>query len=171
VSPRYRYRVRTVSVVSEEQPTPPRLDEPDSTGRYVSLWLDGQDYDRDREHVGFVAVDGRHRLCGIVVTASGTATQAPVDAAQFWQRVFALGARAVILFHTHPSGDREPSRDDLGLTKRLVDGGNILGVPVYDHLILTPAGETGHGWLSLRGVRPRLFETSPGVGMSGEVYS
>jgi DNA repair protein RadC len=63
----------------------------------------------------------------------------------------------VVVFHNHPSGDLEPSRDDLGLTRRLVDGGSVLGVSVHDHLIVA-----GSRWLSLRAVRPRLFETAPG---------
>jgi hypothetical protein len=51
----------------------------------------------------------------------------------------------------------EPSRDDLGLTRRLVDGGTVLGVSVHDHLIVA-----GARWLSLRAMRPRLFEAAAG---------
>ena len=42
----------------------------------------------------------------------------------------------MILVHNHPSGDPSPSRDDLEVTRRLVDAGNILGIPVRDHIII-----------------------------------
>jgi DNA repair protein RadC len=45
------------------------------------------------------------------------------------------GVSAVILCHNHPSGDPEPSRDDLLLTRRLVESGELLGVRVLDHVI------------------------------------
>lgn len=45
-------------------------------------------------------------------------------------------AASVILVHNHPSGDPSPSREDLEVTRRLVDAGNILGIPVRDHIII-----------------------------------
>jgi DNA repair protein RadC len=54
--------------------------------------------------------------------------------------VFRLAAEAaaasIIVFHNHPSGDPTPSRDDVVLTARLVDAGEIMGIDVVDHLIL-----------------------------------
>jgi len=49
-------------------------------------------------------------------------------------------AAAMILVHNHPSGDPEPSRDDFELTKRLVRAGELLGIPVLDHLIVVRSG-------------------------------
>jgi DNA repair protein RadC len=46
-------------------------------------------------------------------------------------------AHSVILVHNHPSGDPEPSEDDLVITKRLVEVGKILGIEVIDHIIVT----------------------------------
>jgi DNA repair protein RadC len=45
------------------------------------------------------------------------------------------GAHAVILCHNHPSGDPEPSREDVSLTERLVDAGDLVGVRVLDHIV------------------------------------
>lgn len=171
---RLRLKVKTVCVVSEADDRPMaarRADAPESAAALASAWLDANGYDRDREHFGIMAVDGRHRLVGVVVTSSGGHAVAPVDAGQMWRRALALECVGLIMFHTHPSGDLEPSRDDMGLTRRLVDGGHILGVSVYDHLILAPHGEEGHRWLSLRHVRPRLFEPSLGAAMSAESYT
>jgi DNA repair protein RadC len=54
-------------------------------------------------------------------------------------------AAAVIFVHNHPSGDTEPSADDINLTRRLVEAGELLGIPVLDHIIV---GDRGH--LSLK---------------------
>jgi len=45
-------------------------------------------------------------------------------------------AASVIMFHNHPSGDPTPSQEDLAVTRRLVDAGNILGIAVRDHIVL-----------------------------------
>ena len=56
------------------------------------------------------------------------------------REIFAVALRksaaSVILVHNHPSGDPSPSREDLEVTRRLVDAGNILGIPVRDHIII-----------------------------------
>jgi len=46
------------------------------------------------------------------------------------------GASGVVLFHNHPSGDPEPSKEDIRLTLRLAQAGSVVGVPVVDHMIL-----------------------------------
>jgi DNA repair protein RadC len=45
-------------------------------------------------------------------------------------------AAAVVVFHNHPSGDPQPSPDDMRLTQRLVAAGELLGIPVLDHVVL-----------------------------------
>ena len=52
--------------------------------------------------------------------------------------LFRSNAAAIILTHNHPSGDPTPSADDVGLTRRLVDAGTLLGVDVLDHIIVPP---------------------------------
>ena len=46
-------------------------------------------------------------------------------------------AAHIIIAHNHPSGETEPSEDDLKITKRLVDAGKVMGIEVLDHLIIT----------------------------------
>ena len=54
-------------------------------------------------------------------------------------------AASVVLVHNHPSGDPEPSEEDLTITKRLVEAGDLLGIGVLDHVIVA-----GRGVVSLR---------------------
>ena len=51
-------------------------------------------------------------------------------------------AATILLAHDHPSGNPEPSREDVAVTKQLVAAGRMMGIPVHDHLILAGAGYT-----------------------------
>jgi len=50
------------------------------------------------------------------------------------------GSAALVLAHNHPSGDPEPSAEDLSFTRRLASGGQLLGIEIFDHLVLGEAG-------------------------------
>lgn len=124
------------------------LGDPEVVGEYLLRRLQVE----RREVFGFLTVDGRHRLIRSHEHSLGTRSQAPVDPAEVFRKALHDGAAAVLLYHNHPSGQIEPSRDDLELTRRLVRGGEVLGVAVHDHVIV------GSGrWLSLRRSRPGLF--------------
>jgi DNA repair protein RadC len=75
-----------------------------------------------------------------------------VDGAELFRLALLDRASGVLLFHNHPSGDLDPSRDDLDLTRRLAMGGQLVGVSVHDHLIIASGR-----WLSLRSARSELF--------------
>lgn len=62
-------------------------------------------------------------------------------------------AAGIIVAHNHPSGTLAPSREDIKLTERLVEAGNILGINVIDHIIISPAGSS-----SVRETDERLFQ-------------
>ena len=57
---------------------------------------------------------------------------------------YMVNAASVIVSHNHPSGNAEPSQEDLVITKQLVEAGKILGIPLYDHIIVTD----GNGFTS-----------------------
>jgi DNA repair protein RadC len=75
-----------------------------------------------------------------------------VDGAELFRLALLDRACGVLLFHNHPSGELEPSRDDLELTRRLVSGGKVVEVAVHDHLIVAD-----NRWLSIRSARPDVF--------------
>jgi len=51
-------------------------------------------------------------------------------------------AASVIFIHNHPTGNTEPSRDDIELTKRLIKAGELLGIKIHDHIIVSKKGHT-----------------------------
>jgi DNA repair protein RadC len=69
-----------------------------------------------------------------------TLTATLVHPRELFRAAILLGAAHVILIHNHPTGDPTPSVEDLDLTERMIAAGDLLGIPVLDHLILGRAG-------------------------------
>jgi DNA repair protein RadC len=126
-----------------------RLDQPEAVARYLVQRLQGN----RREVFGFLGLDGRHRLIGCHELTLGTRTQTPVDPAELFRAAVLADASGLVVFHNHPSGDLEPSRDDLALTKRIARAGEVVGIKILDHIIVA-----GARWLSLRQAHPGLFQ-------------
>jgi len=101
---------------------------------------------REQEVMGAVFLDSRHRLMSGMEFFRGTLYRASVEPRAILKAALARGAAALVLFHTHPSGDPSPSAEDLLFTRRMVEAGEIVGVKVVDHLILG----CSHRWVSLQ---------------------
>ena len=98
-----------------------------------------------------LALDAKHRLLATRPVALGSATSVEVHPREVFQIAVREAAAAIVVAHNHPSGDPEPSREDERLTARLEQAGQILGIPLLDHLIIA-----GRGFVSLaaRGLLP-----------------
>ena len=97
-------------------------------------------------------LDGRHRMLREVVISQGTLTASLVHPREVFRPALREAAAAVVLVHNHPSGDPTPSREDREITERLVEAGDLIGIPVLDHVVVAE-----RGWASLRdqGAVPR----------------
>lgn len=82
-------------------------------------------------------LDARHRVLAAEVLSRGSGTNTIVDPRTIYRRALMVGAYSIVLGHNHPSGDLRASHADIEVTKRLVEAGQILGVAVVDHLIVT----------------------------------
>lgn len=91
--------------------------------------------DLDREHFVILLLDSRHRPSGMNVVSVGTLDMSVVHPRETFKVAILASAAAIILAHNHPTGETSPSREDLELTRRLIDAGRMLGIPVLDHLI------------------------------------
>jgi DNA repair protein RadC len=91
---------------------------------------------RPVETFGLLALDVRHRLRKEAVISVGCLTSSLVHPREVFQEAVLARAAAIVLFHNHPSGDPEPSADDLALTRRLAAAGSLMGIEVLDHLVL-----------------------------------
>jgi DNA repair protein RadC len=110
-----------------------------ATPREAAVHLLPQYGARAVEHFGIVMLDAKHRLLKIVPLSVGTLDASLVHPREVFREAALAGAAAIILFHNHPSGDPSPSDDDMKLTARLVEAGNLMGIDVIDHLILADA--------------------------------
>ena len=89
------------------------------------------------EQFGLVMLDTRHRVVRVRVVSVGSLDSTVVHPREVFREAASASAAAIVLFHNHPSGDPTPSPDDLALTTRLIHAGEIMGIDVVDHLILT----------------------------------
>jgi len=92
---------------------------------------------RPVEQFGIVLLDTKHRILKTVVLTVGTLDRSVVHPREVFREAAAARAAGIVLFHNHPSGDPTPSGDDVILTRRLVQAGELMGIDVLDHLILT----------------------------------
>jgi DNA repair protein RadC len=110
----------------------PALQSPGETARYLLPRYAA----RPVETFGLLALDARHRLRREAVVSVGCLTASLVHPREVFQEAVVSRAAALVLFHNHPSGDPEPSAEDLALTRRLAAAGSLMGIEVLDHLVL-----------------------------------
>lgn len=103
-----------------------------------------QDYfrDKDREQFVVVLLDASHSAIGMYVASIGGLTASIVEPRQVFKAAVLANAASIIVAHHHPSGNPEPSAADLRITRQLVEAGDVMGVPVLDHIIVHDLGYT-----------------------------
>ncbi len=126
-----------ISMVRERTPLSSALATPLEAAR-AARQLIGEDL--DREVFGVLLVDTRNRVTAMHVVSMGDLSGTLVHPREVFKCAILGSAAAIIAFHNHPSGDPAPSREDIALTKRLVDAGKLLGIEVLDHLVLGGEG-------------------------------
>jgi len=93
-----------------------------------------------KEHFYVISLDIRNNFIGIDEISVGTLTASLVHPRETFESAIKRHAAQIIIAHNHPSGETDPSEDDLKITKRLVDAGKIMGIEVLDHIIITQKG-------------------------------
>lgn len=96
--------------------------------------------DKAKEHFKLILLNTRNKIIGISTISIGTLNTSLVHPREVFKEAIIHNAMSVVLAHNHPSGDPEPSEDDLTITRRLVEAGKILGVEVIDHIIISKNG-------------------------------
>ena len=109
----------------------------------------------DREYVCVVNLDTQRHPINFNIVSIGDLDQAQIPIQNVFKSAILSNAKSVLALHNHPSGSMDPSRADMDVTKRMVEAGSILGIPVTDHIIV--AGGTGLH-TSIRSTNPELFK-------------
>jgi DNA repair protein RadC len=92
--------------------------------------------DRRKEYFMTLLLDGKNRIMKEVRISEGSLNQSIVHPREVFNPAVRESAAAVILVHNHPSGDPAPSREDMEITRRLKEAGELMGVRVLDHIII-----------------------------------
>lgn len=110
----------------------PAFSEPKDVAEYFM-----EDFRHERQEEALVVMlDTRGRLLGREIISKGSVNGTIVDPREIFLKALDKKAVSVILVHNHPSGDPEPSEADLRLTERVREAGNMIGIPLIDHIII-----------------------------------
>ncbi|MDD5008699.1 MAG: DNA repair protein RadC [Syntrophorhabdaceae bacterium] len=92
--------------------------------------------DKAKEHFKLILLNTRNKIIGLSTVSIGTLNASLVHPREVFKDAIRHSASSVVIAHNHPSGDPEPSEEDLKITRRLVESGKILGIEVLDHIII-----------------------------------
>jgi DNA repair protein RadC len=90
----------------------------------------------DREEFLALFLDGKNRVQGFHVVSVGTLTASLVHPREVYKAAILANAAALIVVHNHPSGDPTPSAEDVAITTRLRQAGELLGIGLLDHVVI-----------------------------------
>lgn len=110
----------------------PVLKSPENVAAAVRSQLRG----KKKEHFLVLCLDTRNRLISCRPVSIGSLDTSIVHPREVFKEAVSSSAASVIFVHNHPSGDPEPSKEDIELTRRLVKAGEIVGIEVLDHIIV-----------------------------------
>ncbi|WP_324807312.1 DNA repair protein RadC [Sphingomonas sp. LY29] len=116
----------------------PVLSSWDALGDYLQAAMGHQGI----EEVRILFLNARNMLIANEAMWSGSVDEASVHVREVMARAIALGATAIIIVHNHPSGDPSPSRQDIRLTKDLIEAGRHMKITVHDHVIVGAQGRS-----------------------------
>jgi DNA repair protein RadC len=137
---RYRLKLATWTVIREPgQPAPRRLENPAAVAELARDLVRAAD--DDKEHFWVVLLDAQNRNRFHTEVSIGTQSASLVHPREVFGPALREGAVALILIHNHPSGDPTPSRDDVALTRKLVECSKLLDLTIHDHVVVGNGSE------------------------------
>lgn len=107
------------------------FNDPASIARY---YIEKLRYE-EQEHVYCMMLDSKNAMIGDICVTKGTVNSSLLTPREVFLKAFSYHAVSIILVHNHPSGNPEPSRDDIDITQRIYDAGAIIGIPLLDHIV------------------------------------
>lgn len=109
-----------------------KIEGPEDAARYMMPMLRYE----QKEHFLVMLLDVRNRVIATSTISVGGLTSSIAHPREVFREAIRHSAAALILVHNHPSGDPSPSREDIQLTRQMMKAGDVMGIPVLDHIIL-----------------------------------
>ena len=119
----------------------PKVFAPEDAAAVAEGIFKAEELDADQEHMLLLALTTAGKVRGYKVVSSGGLNTAIVEPRIVYRAAILLGAASIIMVHNHPSGKMSPSKEDIQITKLLRDAGEIVGIPLHDHIIIDGYGE------------------------------
>lgn len=117
-----------------------KMNSPERITRLAKHYL--RMHEQTEEYMYMVCMNTKLDMIGVFEISHGNVNSSIVGTREVMQKALLANAVCIVLIHNHPSGDPTPSREDVEVTKRLVEAGNILGIQVLDHIIIGRPGYT-----------------------------
>lgn len=92
--------------------------------------------DQTEEYLYMICMNSKLELTSVFEISHGNVNSSIIGAREIFQKALLANAVSIILMHNHPSGDSTPSREDIEVTKRIVEAGRVVGVELVDHIII-----------------------------------
>jgi DNA repair protein RadC len=127
----------TYEIVSKRKAHSVTLSTPEDVYQVVKRYAKAK-----QEYFIVLTLNGAHAVLSISIASIGLVNKTIVHPREVFNRAIHDMATAIIVCHNHPSGLPSPSEEDIKITKCLMDAGNLLGIPLLDHLIITKGGFT-----------------------------
>lgn len=99
-------------------------------------------HEQSEEYMYMLCMNSKLEMTSVFEISHGNVNSSIVGAREVFQKALLANAVSIIVMHNHPSGDHQPSREDIQVTERLRDAGNLLGIQVLDHIIIGRPGYT-----------------------------
>lgn len=93
-------------------------------------------HEEPEEYMYMICMNTKNKVIGVFEISHGSVNASIVTPREVFQKALLANAVSIILMHNHPSGDCTASREDIEVTKRLVEAGKVVGVEVLDHIII-----------------------------------
>ncbi|MBI2573776.1 MAG: DNA repair protein RadC [Candidatus Wildermuthbacteria bacterium] len=131
---------RSAAQKAAVQDTPNKKDGRVCSPREVYAIVQNKLREYAKEHFFVLSFDARNKFLGMDTVSVGTLNASLVHPREAFESAIRRHADHIVIAHNHPSGDPDPSNEDVEVTKRLFNGGNILGIELVDHVIVTKTG-------------------------------
>lgn len=107
--------------------------------------------DQTEEYLYMICMNSKLELTSVFEISHGNVNSSIIGAREIFQKALLANAVSIILMHNHPSGDSTPSREDIEVTKRIVEAGRVVEIELIDHVIIgrpmfTSLKEKGYMW-------------------------
>lgn len=131
----------TTQIIREE----PKIVSPDTIFKLVKSYAS-----KSVEHFLVISLNGANNATKLHVVSKGILNKTIVHPREIFRQAIKDNANHIVLVHNHPSGELEPSNEDIDITKRLSSAGDLLGIKVLDHLIISKKGY--YSFVEIRGI-------------------